>query len=133
MSAQEIARTLIVPDCHSLASTRSQIASPNQLCEYRVALGAPGKLEVARYLLANQVAPRFKDAVGNAFLDPSDELLTYPTHITAPTLEDIVAVADTAVDSWRVPEFNPHLALSSLDAALVPASLLLPRLCPSPP
>ena len=104
-----------MPDYHPLASIRSQIASPNQLFEYRVALGATGKLEVVRYLFAHQVAQRFKDAVDNAFMGPADALLTYPTHITVPTPEDIVAVADTAVDSTRFPEFNPRLALPNLD------------------
>ena len=132
LSAEEATQALSMPDYHPLASTRSPIASPNQLSEYRVALGATGMLEVACYLFANQVAQRFKDAVDNAFMGPEDELINYPTHITVPTPEEIVAVADTAVDSSYQPEYNPRLALPDLDASLPPASLLLPRPCPSP-
>ena len=132
LSAEEAARELSMPEYHPLASTRSQIASPNQLSEYRVALGATGKLEVACYLYANQVAQHFKAAVDNAFLGPADQLISYPAHITVPTPEEIVAVADTAVDSAYQPEYNPRLALLELDATLPPASLLLHRPCPSP-
>ena len=63
IAAQQNDRTLEMPERQSLASTRFQIASPNQLCDYRVALGATGNLEDARYLFAKQVAQYFKDAV----------------------------------------------------------------------
>ena len=69
LSAEEAVRDLAIPEHHLLVTTRFQIASPNQLSEYRVALGATGKLEVACYLCANQVAQQFKAAVDNAFLD----------------------------------------------------------------
>ena len=133
VAAQENDRTLEMPERQSLASTRSQMALPNQLCENRVALGAMGKLEVARYLFANQKAKHFKDAIENAFLGPSEDVLQYPTNINVPTPEDNVAAANTVADSSQLPEFNSHLALPSLDTSLQPASLLLPRPCPSSP
>ena len=84
-------------------------------------------------MCANQVAQQFKAAVDNAFLGPADQVITFPALVNVPTPQEIVAVADTAVDSVSQPEFNPRLALPELDATLLPASLLLHELCPSPP